>query len=156
MIEIKNLRKSYKKFQAVKDISFKLEPGDAFGFIGPNGAGKTTTIKILATLLEQSGGEAFIDGISVRKNPEKIRELIGYMPDFFGIYNQVKVWEYLDFFSAAYKVEKHKRKNIITDVLELTDLYEKRNDYVDNLSRGTKQRLCLARILIRVIFFQSF
>ena len=148
MIEIKNLQKSYKKFQAVKDISLKLEPGDAFGFIGPNGAGKTTTIKILATLLEPSGGDALIDGHSVRKNPEKIRELIGYMPDFFGIYNQIKVWEYLDFFSAAYKVEKCRRKNIITDVLELTDLYEKKNDYVDNLSRGTKQRLCLARILI--------
>ena len=148
MIEIKNLSKTYKKFRALKDLSLKLEPGDAFGFIGPNGAGKTTTIKILATLLEPTGGEAFIGGHSVTKSPEKIREIMGYMPDFFGIYNQIKVWEYLDFFSAAYKVPKSRRKSIITDVLELTDLYGKRNDYVDNLSRGTKQRLCLARILI--------
>jgi ABC-2 type transport system ATP-binding protein len=148
MIEIKDLCKTYKKFKAVKGISLKLEPGDAFGFIGPNGAGKTTTIKILATLLEPTDGDATIGGYSVRKEPEKIREIMGYMPDFFGIYDQVKVWEYLDFFSAAYKVEKSRRKTIITDVLELTDLYEKRNDYVDNLSRGTKQRLCLARVLI--------
>jgi len=148
MIEIKNLSKTYKKFKALKDLSIKLEPGDAFGFIGPNGAGKTTTIKILATLLEASGGEAFIGGYSVGKYPEKVREIMGYMPDFFGIYNQIKVWEYLDFFSAAYRVPGSKRKKIITDVLELTDLYGKKNDYVDNLSRGTKQRLCLARILI--------
>jgi ABC-2 type transport system ATP-binding protein len=148
MIEIKNLVKNYKNFKAVKDISLSLEPGDAFGFLGPNGAGKTTTIKILATLLSPSGGDAFIGGYSVKKEPEKIREIMGYMPDFFGIYDQVKAWEYLDFFASAYKVEKSKRKNIISDVLELTDLYGKRNDYVDNLSRGMKQRLCLARVLI--------
>jgi len=148
MIEIKNLVKNYKNFKAVKDISLSLEPGDAFGFLGPNGAGKTTTIKILATLLSPSGGDAFIGGYSVRKDPEKIRKIMGYMPDFFGIYDQVKAWEYLDFFASAYKVEKSRRKTIISDVLELTDLYGKRNDYVDNLSRGMKQRLCLARVLI--------
>ena len=148
MIEIKNLVKNYKNFKAVKDISLSLEPGDAFGFLGPNGAGKTTTIKILATLLSPSGGDAFIGGYSVKKEPEKIRKIMGYMPDFFGIYDQVKAWEYLDFFASAYKVEKSKRKTIISDVLELTDLYGKRNDYVDNLSRGMKQRLCLARVLI--------
>ncbi len=148
MIEIKNLVKNYKNFKAVKNISLSLEPGDAFGFIGPNGAGKTTTIKILATLLSPTEGDAFIGGYSVKKEPEKIRQIMGYMPDFFGIYEQVKAWEYLDFFASAYKVEKSKRKTIITDVLELTDLYGKRNDYVDNLSRGMKQRLCLARVLI--------
>ncbi len=148
MIEIKNLVKNYKNFKAVKDISLSLEPGDAFGFLGPNGAGKTTTIKILATLLSPTGGDAFIGGYSVKKEPEKIRQIMGYMPDFFGIYDQVKAWEYLDFFASAYKVEKSKRKTIISDVLELTDLYGKRNDYVDNLSRGMKQRLCLARVLI--------
>ncbi|MEQ8192001.1 MAG: ABC transporter ATP-binding protein [Candidatus Eremiobacterota bacterium] len=148
MIEIKNLVKNYKNFKAVKDISLSLEPGDAFGFLGPNGAGKTTTIKILATLLSPSGGDAFIGGYSVRKEPERIRKIMGYMPDFFGIYDQVKAWEYLDFFASAYKVEKSRRKTIISDVLELTDLYGKRNDYVDNLSRGMKQRLCLARVLI--------
>ncbi|MEQ8222361.1 MAG: ABC transporter ATP-binding protein [Candidatus Eremiobacterota bacterium] len=148
MIEIKNLVKNYKNFKAVKDISLSLEPGDAFGFLGPNGAGKTTTIKILATLLSPTEGDAFIGGYSVRKDPEKIRQIMGYMPDFFGIYDQVKAWEYLDFFASAYKVEKSRRKTIISDVLELTDLYGKRNDYVDNLSRGMKQRLCLARVLI--------
>jgi len=148
MIEIKNLVKNYKNFKAVKDISLSLEPGDAFGFLGPNGAGKTTTIKILATLLSPTEGDAFIGGYSVRKDPEKIRKIMGYMPDFFGIYDQVKAWEYLDFFASAYKVEKTRRKTIISDVLELTDLYGKRNDYVDNLSRGMKQRLCLARVLI--------
>lgn len=148
MIEIKNLVKNYKNFKAVKDISLSLEPGDAFGFLGPNGAGKTTTIKILATLLSPTEGDAFIGGYSVRKDPEKIRKIMGYMPDFFGIYDQVKAWEYLDFFASAYKVEKSRRKTIISDVLELTDLYGKRNDYVDNLSRGMKQRLCLARVLI--------
>ncbi|MEQ8171537.1 MAG: ABC transporter ATP-binding protein [Candidatus Eremiobacterota bacterium] len=148
MIKIENLVKNYKNFKAVKNVSLSLEPGDAFGFIGPNGAGKTTTIKILATLLSPTEGDAFIGGYSVKKEPEKIRQIMGYMPDFFGIYEQVKAWEYLDFFASAYKVEKSKRKAIITDVLELTDLYGKRNDYVDNLSRGMKQRLCLARVLI--------
>ena len=148
MIKIENLVKNYKNFKAVKNVSLSLEPGDAFGFIGPNGAGKTTTIKILATLLSPTGGDAFIGGYSVKKEPEKIRQIMGYMPDFFGIYDQVKAWEYLDFFASAYKVEKSKRKTIISDVLELTDLYGKRNDYVDNLSRGMKQRLCLARVLI--------
>ncbi|HPZ07548.1 MAG TPA: ABC transporter ATP-binding protein [Candidatus Eremiobacteraeota bacterium] len=148
MIEIKNLTKMYNGFRAVNDMSLSLQPGDAFGFIGPNGAGKTTTIKILATLLEPTEGDAFICGYSVRNNSRKIREVMGYMPDFFGIYDQVKTWEYLNFFASAYKVPGHRRKAVITDVLELTDLYNKRNDYVDNLSRGMKQRLCLARVLI--------
>lgn len=148
MIEIHNLTKRYRDLTAVKDLNLAIEKGDVFGFIGPNGAGKTTTIKILATLLEPTTGQAFVDGIDVVRNPLEVRRVIGYMPDFFGVYDDVKVWEYLDFFAAAYKIPANKRKSIIDDVLELTDLTGKREAYVESLSRGMKQRLCLAKTLV--------
>ena len=148
MISIRNLTKTYRDLTAVRDLNLTIEKGDVFGFIGPNGAGKTTTIKVLATLLEPSSGQAFVDGVDCVRNPLEVRRLIGYMPDFFGVYDDMKVWEYLDFFAAAYKIPVNKRKNIIDDVLELTDLTEKREAYVEGLSRGMKQRLCLAKTLV--------
>src|SRR3989442_11164777 len=148
MLEVQHLRKEYRNLIAVKDLSFDLQQGDIFGFIGPNGAGKTTTIKILATLLRPTAGRAAIDGIDVVADPEAVRGIIGYMPDFFGVYDDIKVWEYLDFFAAAYKIPRAKRPGIIDDVLELTDLSIRKEAYVEELSRGMKQRLCLAKTLI--------
>lgn len=148
LVELINLRKEYKNLVAVKGLSLTLEPGDIFGFIGPNGAGKTTTIKMLATLLEPTSGIARVDGINVAENPEAVRSVIGYMPDAFGVYDDFKVWEYLDFFAAAYKVPKIDRPGLIDMALELTTLTVKKDAYVDELSRGMKQRLCLAKTLI--------
>jgi ABC-2 type transport system ATP-binding protein len=148
MIEIKGLTKKFGDLVAVNDLSFRIERGDAFGFVGPNGAGKTTTIKMLATLLIPDGGTATVNGHDVMKEPEAVRACIGYMPDFFGVYDDMKVWEYLDFFAAAYRVPAQKRPQLISDVLDLTDLSQKRDDYVDALSRGMKQRLCLAKTLV--------
>ena len=148
MIAIQHLRKEYRNIVAVKDLSLTLEAGDIFGFIGPNGAGKTTTIKMLSTLLRPTAGRAFIDGIDVVREPDKVRGIIGYMPDNFGVYDDIKVWEYLDFFAAAYRIGRDKRPQIIDDVLELTDLGAKKNAYVEELSRGMKQRLCLAKTLV--------
>jgi ABC-2 type transport system ATP-binding protein len=148
VLEVQHLRKEYRNLTAVKDLSFHLDQGDIFGFIGPNGAGKTTTIKILATLLRPTAGRAEIAGIDVVADPEAVRGIIGYMPDFFGVYDDIKVWEYLDFFAAAYKIPRARRPGIIDDVLELTDLTVKKDSYVEELSRGMKQRLCLAKTLI--------
>ncbi len=148
MIEVHNLTKHFKNNQALKGVSFEIEQGDIFGYIGPNGAGKTTTIKILATLLLPTNGDAFIDGIDVIRDPMGVRKIIGYMPDFFGVYDEMKAWEYLDFFAACYRIPKQRRLGIIDDVLELTDLSNKKEAFVHELSRGMKQRLCLARCLV--------
>ena len=148
MIQIEHLSKEYKGLTAVKDLSLNLEAGDIFGFIGPNGAGKTTTIKMLATLLKPTSGKARIDGIDVVEHPEAVRGRIGYMPAFFGIYDDMRVWEYLDFFAGAYRLPKAQRPRIISDVLNLTDLEGKKDSYVEELSTGMKQRLCLAKTLI--------
>jgi ABC-2 type transport system ATP-binding protein len=148
MIRIQNLRKVYKDLVAVKNLNLELEQGDIFGFIGPNGAGKTTTIKMLATLLTPTYGTALIDGVDVVRHPEAVRSIVGYMPDFFGVYDDIKVWEYLDFFAAAYRIPRAKRAQIIEDVLTLTDLQVKKEAYVETLSRGMKQRLCLAKTLV--------
>ncbi len=148
MIQIEHLSKEYKGLTAVKDLSLSLEAGDIFGFIGPNGAGKTTTIKMLATLLKPTSGKATIDGIDVVEHPEAVRGRIGYMPAFFGIYDDMRVWEYLDFFAGAYRLPKNSRPRIIDDVLNLTDLAGKKDSYVEELSTGMKQRLCLAKTLI--------
>ena len=148
MITIDRLRKDYKGLTAVKDLSLHLDAGDIFGFIGPNGAGKTTTIKMLATLLKPTSGRAAIDGVDVVSHPEAVRERIGYMPAFFGIYDDMRVWEYLDFFAAAYRLQRNQRPKIIDDVLNLTDLIGKKENYVEELSTGMKQRLCLAKTLI--------
>lgn len=148
MLVVQHLRKEYASLVALQDLSLQLVPGDIFGFIGPNGAGKTTSIRMLATLLTPTSGTATVDGIDLFRYPEEARALIGYMPDFFGVYDDVKVWEYLDFFAAAYKIPHNQRGHIINDVLELTDLTGKRDAYLEELSRGMKQRLCLAKTLV--------
>ncbi|MCC7493344.1 MAG: ABC transporter ATP-binding protein [Fimbriimonadaceae bacterium] len=148
MLELLNLTKEYRNLRAVDNLNLTLQPGEIFGFIGPNGAGKTTTIKMIATLLRPTSGEARVNGINVVEAPEKVRSIIGYMPDYFGVYDDVKVWEYLDFFAAAYKIPRGERPRIIDDVLELTDLTGKREAFVEELSRGMKQRLCLAKTLV--------
>ena len=148
MIRTVNLTKRYGDFTALKDLNLDLEAGDIFGFIGPNGAGKTTTIRILSTLLAPSEGEAFIDGINVQKEPYEIKRILGFMPDSFGVYDGMRLREYLDFFGAAYRIPSAKRKSIIDDVLALTDLTNKADDYVSAFSRGMKQRCCLAKTLI--------
>lgn len=149
MVEVKNLWVRYGKYEAVKGISFTIPKGEVFGFIGPNGAGKSSTIKVLATLQrEYECDEVKINGISVHKAPHLIREMIGYMPDFFGVYEDLTAREYLHFFAAAYRIDRNRRKAIVDDVLELTDLTEKIDAPVDSLSRGMKQRLALARVLL--------
>jgi ABC-2 type transport system ATP-binding protein len=147
IIEIQGLTKNYNGLTALKDLHLSIEEGSVFGFIGPNGAGKTTTMRILTTLLKPSGGQAWVAGHSVTKEPEKVRRAIGYMPDFFGVYEDMKVWEYLDFFAACYNIPAVQRISMINDLLALVDLLPKRDEYVENLSRGMKQRLCLARTL---------
>ena len=148
MLEVKNLRKEYGGLTAVKGITFDLNPGDIFGFIGSNGAGKTTTIRMISTLLEPTSGTAVLNGADIRRNPMDVRRMIGYMPDFFGLYDDVKVWEYLDFFAAIYHVPQKQRTDVIDSVLELTNLTVKKQAFVQSLSRGMQQRLCLARCLV--------
>ncbi len=148
MIEIKNFSKQYGDFLAVANLNLKIEAGEMFGFIGPNGAGKSTTIRFLATLLNATHGEATINGHSVTSDPIGVRRSIGYMPDNFGVYDGMKVWEFLDFFAVAYQVPQARRKQVLSDVLELLDLTHKRDDFVNGLSRGMKQRLCLAKTLV--------
>lgn len=147
IIEIRGLTKRYGSLLALDNLNLDISEGSVFGFIGPNGAGKTTTMRILTTLLKQSEGDAFIGGYSVRQNPQEVRRLIGYMPDFFGVYDDMKVWEYLDFFAACYDIPAKTRQGMIGDLLDLVDLGHKREEYVESLSRGMKQRLCLARTL---------
>jgi ABC-2 type transport system ATP-binding protein len=148
MIETKHLTKYYGNLAALVDLDLVIEAGDIFGFIGPNGAGKTTTMRILVTLLEPSRGQAFIDGLDITKKGKEVRRIVGYMPDFMGIYDDLKVFEYLEFFAAAFSIEPKKRKSIVEGVLELTDLQTKKSFTVDSLSRGMQQRLGLARVLI--------
>ena len=148
MIEVHDLTKKYGELNAIYKIELKLEPGDVFGFIGPNGAGKTTTMRILATLLNPTWGEAYVGGYSIYTKPREIRRIIGYMPDFFGVYDNMKVIEYLEFFAAAYRIRGEKRRQVCNDVLELVDLGYKREALVTSLSRGMTQRLGLARVLL--------
>jgi len=148
MIETKNLTKNYGTLTAVDDLNLTIKDGDIFGFIGPNGAGKTTTMRVLVTLLEPTRGTAVINGLDVTKEGKKVRRLVGYMPDFMGVYDDLKVFEYLEFFAAAFGIERKKRKSIVEGVLELTDLEPKKSATVDSLSRGMQQRLGLARVLI--------
>lgn len=148
VVETEHLTKRYGNFIALNDLNLSIERGAIHGFIGPNGAGKTTTMRILATLLEPSQGEAWVSGYPVTEAPEEVRRRVGYMPDFFGVYDNMKVWEYLDFFAAAYNVPQAKRKGMIGDLLALVDLGVKRDSFVEELSRGMKQRLCLARTLV--------
>ncbi|TWT07365.1 ABC transporter ATP-binding protein [Planococcus sp. CPCC 101016] len=148
MIETIGLTKKYGSFYALQDLNLVVEDSTVFGFVGANGAGKSTTFSILATLLQPTAGDAFINGISVTKNPQEVRRQIGYMPDFFGVYDQLKTEEYLDFYGASYGIKPKERAVLIPKLLELVNLEHKRYDYVDLLSRGMKQRLCLARALI--------
>jgi ABC-2 type transport system ATP-binding protein len=148
MIELINFGKDYGEFTAVGTVNMKIQAGELFGFIGPNGAGKSTSIRFLATLLKSTRGDGTVNGFSVNKQPMDVRRNIGYMPDDFGVYDGMKVWEFLDFFAVAYKIGRTQRKKVIGDVLELLDLTHKRDDYVNGLSRGMKQRLCLAKTLV--------
>ncbi|MFY9558169.1 MAG: ABC transporter ATP-binding protein [Blastocatellia bacterium] len=148
IIKLENVSKYYRDFAAVQDLSFEVGRGEVFGFIGPNGAGKTTTIKMLSTLMLPSEGKVSVAGFDVVTEPYEVRRLIGYMPDSFGVYDDLLVWEYLDYFAALYKLSPPGRKRAISDVLELTDLGVKRNSQVMSLSRGMKQRLCLAKTLL--------
>ncbi|HUY92961.1 MAG TPA: ABC transporter ATP-binding protein [Pirellulales bacterium] len=148
MIELIDFGKRYGDFTAVERLNLKIEAGEMFGFIGPNGAGKSTTIRFLATLLKASHGEGIVNGHSVTRRPLDVRRSVGYMPDNFGVYDGMKVWEFLDFFAVAYQIPRSKRKQVIGDVLELLDLTHKRDDFVNGLSRGMKQRLCLAKTLV--------
>lgn len=148
MLEVLGLTKKYGDLVAANNVSFALQPGDIFGFIGSNGAGKTTTIRMISTLLDPTSGTALLNGVDVVKDPMQIRRMIGYMPDFFGLYDDVKVWEYLDFFANIYAIPVRERSRTIGQVLELTDLSKKRDAFVQTLSRGMQQRLCLARCLV--------
>src|SRR3954447_8877825 len=148
MIETRDLTKMYGELYALNRLTLKLEKGDVYGFIGPNGAGKTTTMRILATLLNPSWGEASVCGFSIYTGSKDIRRVIGYMPDFFGVYDDMKVIEYLEFFAAAYRIKGPERRKKCDQVLELVDLGYKRDALVTSLSRGMTQRLGLARVLL--------
>ena len=148
MIEVTDLGKSYGGHQALVDVSLKIEAGDVYGLIGPNGAGKTTLIRILATLLRGFSGTARVDGLHVVREAMHVRRIIGYMPDFFGVYEELRVREYLEFFASAYGMRGKKRSGAVDSVLDLTDLGFKREAVVGSLSRGMQQRLGLARVLL--------
>jgi len=148
MIKTQDLTKKYGELHAIKNLTLELAEGDLFGYIGPNGSGKTTTMRILATLLQPTWGEASVCGYSIYTHPKEIRRLIGYMPDFFGVYDDMKVLEYLEFFAAAYRIKGAARRKICDEVLELVDLGYKRDAFVTSLSRGMTQRLGLARVLL--------
>ncbi|MCC6681105.1 MAG: ABC transporter ATP-binding protein [Phycisphaeraceae bacterium] len=149
MVHTINLTKRYGELMALKNLNLEIEAGDCFGFIGPNGAGKTTTIKILATLLKPTWGEARIDGLSVGPvNARAVRSVIGYVPDYFGAYEDMNVHEYLQFFAASYDIQGKRREQVIRDVLDLTELSYKSQTDVNALSRGMKQRLSIARVLL--------
>ena len=148
MISAENLTKVYGKRTALDHVSFEVPEGEIFGFVGPNGAGKTTTLRILAALLEPTSGHASIGGVDVAKQPDLVHSRLGYMPDFFGVYDQLSVSEYLDFYAACYRQPKERRTKVVAQLLELIGLSERRDQMVDTLSRGLKQRLCLARALV--------
>src|SRR6476646_6485955 len=148
MIETRDLTKVYGDLYALNRLTLKLERGDVYGFIGPNGAGKTTTMRILATLLNPTWGEATVCGYSIYNGAKDIRRIMGYMPDFFGVYDDMKVIEYLEFFAAAYRIKGPERRKKCDQVLELVDLGYKRDALVTSLSRGMTQRLGLARVLL--------
>ncbi len=148
MIKTQDLTKTYGELRAIDNLTLELDEGDLFGFIGPNGSGKTTTMKIVATLLEPTWGEAYVCDYSIYTHPKDIRRLIGYMPDFFGVYDDMKVIEYLEFFAAAYRIRGPQRRKVCNEMLDLVELGYKREALVTSLSRGMTQRLGLARVLL--------
>lgn len=148
MIKTVDLTKKYGDAFAIKSIDLNLDAGDLFGFIGPNGAGKTTTMRIIATLLEPTWGEAYVCDHSVHTAPKEIRRLVGYMPDFFGVYEDMTVVEYLEFFAASYRINGEARRKRVNEMLDVVDLDFKRDAFANTLSRGQTQRLGLARTLL--------
>jgi ABC-2 type transport system ATP-binding protein len=148
IVRADGLVKRYDGTLAVAGLDLAVDDGEIFGLVGPNGAGKTTILRILATLLAPTAGEAEICGLSVRRNPADVRHVIGFMPDVFGVYDDMKVWEYLDFFARCYGIPGPRRRQMIGDLLDLVDLADKRDAYVQGLSRGMQQRLCLAHTLV--------
>ncbi len=148
MLRIENLCKKYGKFQAVNNLNLHIPKGEIFGFVGPNGAGKTTTMRIVCGLLDATSGRVYADGIDVINKPRHLKSKIGYMPDFFGVYDDLKVMEYMEFYASIYNITGKESQKVCNDLLELVDLSDKRDFYVDSLSRGMKQRLCLARSLV--------
>lgn len=148
MLNIYNLTKNYGSFTAVNHLSLHIPEGDLFGFVGPNGAGKTTTIRIVCGLLKASGGSVQIGNTNARMGSKEMKRMIGYVPDFFGVYDNLKVHEYMDFYGSMYGMHSRDIAKLTNDLLELVNLSDKRDFYVDTLSRGMKQRLCVARALL--------
>lgn len=148
MLRIENLTKKYGTFLALDHLNLHIEKGELFGFVGPNGAGKTTTMRIVCGLLKATSGEAYVDGVNAITNPEDIKRKVGYVPDFFGVYDNLKVMEYMEFYGSMYGMDKESVDEISKGLLELVNLADKEDVFVDTLSRGMKQRLCVARALI--------
>lgn len=148
MLQINHLYKSYGKFQAVSNLTLHIPKGDLFGFVGPNGAGKTTTIRMVCGLMLPNSGDIFINGVDALAHQKEIKKQIGYVPDFFGVYDNLKVREYMDFYGSMYRMDSREIRRISDDLLELVNLSDKKEAFVDTLSRGMKQRLCVARALI--------
>lgn len=148
MLQINHLYKNYGKFQAVNNLTLHIPQGDLFGFVGPNGAGKTTTIRMVCGLMQPSAGSIVINGVDVMTHQREIKKQIGYVPDFFGVYDNLKVKEYMDFYGSMYRMNSREIERIADDLLELVNLSDKKEVFVDTLSRGMKQRLCVARALI--------
>lgn len=148
MLRIENLTKRYGKFLAVNDLNLHIKKGEIFGFVGPNGAGKTTTMRIVCGLLKSTSGAVYVDNVNAITNPDDIKRKVGYVPDFFGVYDNLKVMEYMEFYGSMYGMSKEDVDEISEGLLELVNLSDKKDFFVDTLSRGMKQRLCVARALI--------
>ena len=148
MLVIKDLKKRYGKFEALKGMNMTIQKGELFGFVGPNGAGKTTTMKIVSGLLSADSGEVILDGKSALGDVKYLKQKIGYMPDFFGVYDNLKAMEYMEFYASIYGIDGKGAKQLCMDLMDLVNLSDKYDSYVDGLSRGMKQRLCLARCLV--------
>jgi ABC-2 type transport system ATP-binding protein len=148
MLRINNLVKRYGKFTALDGLNLSIEKGELFGFVGPNGAGKTTTMKIISGLLKADVGEVFVDDVDARNDNRNLKKKIGFMPDFFGVYDNLKTYEYMEFYASMYGLIGNDAKKLCNELLDLVNLSDKVDNYVDGLSRGMKQRLCLARSLV--------
>jgi len=148
MIRTQSLTKYYGEFCALEDLDLAVDRGQIFGYIGPNGAGKTTTIRILAALMRPTRGRAYIEDVEVNRRPQRVRELVGYLPDYFGVYEGMRVHEYLDFFGAAFKIRRKLRRKRIEEVLQITGSTYMRDKFVETLSRGMKQKIGIARTLL--------
>ncbi len=148
MVEIRNLTKTYGKYRALNNLNLHIDKGEIFGFVGPNGAGKTTTMRIICGLLQADWGEVYVDGIDSLNHNELIKRKVGYVPDFFGVYDNFKVMEYMDFYGSMYGIDGEAVRKTSLGLLDLVNLSDKTDSYVDGLSRGMKQRLCVARALI--------